>query len=126
MANRVLGDLEFRGHTRPITEEFNLAANYNEIDVCNAEFYRTFGSASFCGRELLTRLRAAKEELKNADTKAAPIRKRAGYQRLGNKFFISLEEAYGYRGNAPAVYYLSPWEFTALWKLDFFETTKFL
>ena len=30
MANRLLGDLEFRGHVRPITEEFNLGANFHE------------------------------------------------------------------------------------------------
>ena len=36
MANRMLGGLELRGHVRPITEEFNLAANYHQQDVCNA------------------------------------------------------------------------------------------
>ena len=50
MANRLLGDLEFRGHVRPITEEFNLAANSHEQDVCNAEFYRTFGTTTFLAR----------------------------------------------------------------------------
>ena len=39
LANCMLGDLEFRGHLRPITEEFNLAANYHHHDVLNAEFY---------------------------------------------------------------------------------------
>ena len=47
MANRLLGDLEFRGHVRPITEEFNLGANYHQQDVRNAEFYRTFRTATF-------------------------------------------------------------------------------
>ena len=36
IANRMLGDLEFRGHHRPITEEFNLAANFHAQDVMNA------------------------------------------------------------------------------------------
>ena len=61
MANRMLGDLEFRGHVRPITEEFNLAANYEKSDVCNAEFYRTFGTAVFYGSNLLGRLKAEKQ-----------------------------------------------------------------
>ena len=47
LANRLFGDLEFRGHIRPITEEFNLAGNYDQQDVCNAEFYRTYGTQSF-------------------------------------------------------------------------------
>ena len=63
MANRLLGDLEFRGHVRPITEEFNLSANFHEEDVCNAEFYRTFSTAHFYGAGLLRRLRAEKETL---------------------------------------------------------------
>ena len=37
------------------------------------------------------------------------------------KFFVKFEQAYGYRGNHPAVYYLSPWEFTALWKLEYLK-----
>ena len=48
MANRLLGDLEFRGHVRPITEELNLAANYHQDDVCNAEFDRTFICQTGC------------------------------------------------------------------------------
>ena len=57
----LLGDLEFRGHVRPITEEFNLAANFHKGDVCHAEFYRTFCTATFFGAGLLRRLRAEKE-----------------------------------------------------------------
>ena len=63
MANRMLGDLEFRGHVRPITEEFNLAANYHEDDVRNAEFYRTFRTRNFDGAALLRRLKAEKQAL---------------------------------------------------------------
>ena len=62
LANRMLGDLEFRGHARPITEEFNLAANYHEQDVRNAEFYHTFGTATFHGAALLQRLRAEQKK----------------------------------------------------------------
>ena len=53
MANRMLGDLEFRGHVRPITEEFNLVANYHRHDFRNAEFYRTFATTTFSGAGLL-------------------------------------------------------------------------
>ena len=69
MTNRLcVGDLEFRGHVRPITEEFNLAANYVQDDVCNAEFYRTFVSATFQGAELLRRLSAEKQALDSSKT----------------------------------------------------------
>ena len=44
-----------------ITEEFNLAANYENSDVCNAEFYRTFASDVFFGSNLLCRLKAEKQ-----------------------------------------------------------------
>ena len=55
MANRMLGDLEFRGHARPATEEFNLAANHDSADVTKAEFLRTFITVTFPGSELLRR-----------------------------------------------------------------------
>ena len=58
MANRMLGDLEFRGHVRPVTEEFNLAGNWNPHDVKSAEFTRTLETQHFNGANLLRRLRA--------------------------------------------------------------------
>ena len=42
VANRMLGDLEYRGHVRPATEEFNLAGNHHNSDVLAAEFIRFF------------------------------------------------------------------------------------
>ena len=99
---------------RPITEEFNLAANFHQQDVCNAEFYRTFATATLFGVGLLRRLQAAKDALGDNGTKAPPLRKPVGHQRAGDKFHISFEDAYGYRGNAPSVYYLSPVSYTHL------------
>ena len=55
VANRMLGDLEFRGHARPATEEFNLASNHDNHDVTKAEFLRTFATRTFSGAELLRR-----------------------------------------------------------------------
>ena len=51
----MLGDLEFRGHARPATEEFNLAAHYDENDVTRAEVLRTCQSQACCGADLLRR-----------------------------------------------------------------------
>ena len=63
MANRMLGDVEFRGHARPATEEFNLAANHDDSDVTRAEFLRSFVTHTFCGGDLLRR-----EEMLNKKT----------------------------------------------------------
>ena len=63
IANRLLGDLEFGGHVRPNTEEFNLAAYFHQADVCNAEFYRTFQTSTFFGAGLLRRIRAERDAL---------------------------------------------------------------
>ena len=49
VANRLLGDLEYRGHVRPATEETNLAANHKPDDVTFAEFLRTFTTKPFYG-----------------------------------------------------------------------------
>ena len=54
-------------------------------------------------------------------TNALKLRKPVGRERGGDKFHISFEDAYGYRGNASSVYYLSPWEFTALWTLEYLK-----
>ena len=121
IANRMLGDLEFRGHVRPITEEFNLASNYKADDACNAEFNRTFPTIHFCGFALLQQLRAEKGNLDGKFEAAIPIRKPLGTRSSGDEFHITLEKAYGYRGNAPAVYHLSPWEFTAHWYLEYLK-----
>ncbi len=44
--------------TRTAPEEWNLAANWHEQDVTNAEFVRTFMSAQFPGGALVRRLEA--------------------------------------------------------------------
>ena len=122
LANRMLGDLEFRGHVRPITtEEFNLAANYHHHDVRNAEFYRTFEGITFFGADLSTRLRALKNDHGTDDTRTLKMKKPVGTQRTGDKSHISFEDAYGHRGNAPPIHYLSPWEFTGLWTLEYLK-----
>ena len=58
----MLGDLEFRGHARLATEEFNLAANHDDKDVTRAEFLRSFVTRTFLGSELLKREEQLKRE----------------------------------------------------------------
>ena len=55
MVNRILGDLEFRGAGRPVTKEFNLAANHGNSNENKAEFRRTLDSTTFSKAELLQR-----------------------------------------------------------------------
>ena len=100
----MLSDLEFRGHVRPITEELNLAGNFHQHDVCNAEFYRAYRNVSFYGAGLLRRLRSLKDALRNNDTKALLLRRPFPHQRPGSKFRVSFDDAYGYRGKAPSLY----------------------
>ena len=53
----MFGDLEFRGHVRPATEEFNFAGSHHPQDVTNAEFMRTFRNVTLPGGQLVRRLK---------------------------------------------------------------------
>ena len=120
----MLGDLEFRGHARPATEEFNLVAHYNEGDVTEAEFLRTFLKRTFSGADLQKRhemLQKSSADLPSASSNGndagpspvtVPIRVPAPHPEVGpkQKEHLSFTDAYGYR----LVYYLSPWELCKL------------
>ena len=114
----MLGDLEFRGCARPITEEFNLAANYNQDDVLQAEFYRTSHYEQFLGGNILRLLRSQKKETSEKSTHYTFFRKRVGYIKKKGGFEAPWEQKYGFRGDHPAFYYLSPWEFVQWWYWD--------
>ena len=99
----------------------NLAAFWNDQDVTNAEFMRTFQSAVFPGAQLLQRL---EDEMQR--TSSRPIRKvlpappetgKAKEEEVVLKHFPDL---YGYRGCLPHykdVFYLNAWEFLKLWEI---------
>ena len=118
MANRALGDLEFRGCARPITEEFNLAGNYHKHDVLQAEFYRTSMAKQFLGGNILRELRTQKKETSPEKTQCTFFRKRPGYTKKKEGFEAAWVDKYGFRGDHPAFYYLSPWEFVQWWYWD--------
>ena len=118
MANRCLGDLEFRGCARSITEEFNLAGNYNKDDVMQAEFYRTSNYEQFLGGNILRELRKHKKETSEETTQYTFLRKRIGFMKRKVGFEAPIEQKYGFRGDHPAFYYLSPWEFVQWWYCD--------
>ena len=118
MASRMLSDLEYRGSVRPITEEFNLASNFRHDDVMNAEFYRTSHFKQFYGGNILRLLRSWKASSPQPESKHLFIRKRVGYTKKHDVWDASTEHKYGYRGDNPAFYYLSPWEFCQWWIVD--------
>jgi hypothetical protein len=118
VANRMLGDLEFRGHARPATEEFNLAANFNEKDAKSAEFIRTFRTQHFCGAALLHRLSAETKKQTEIFSRVSKVPFRSAWGRKKNMPSNSFEELYGFRGHDERFYYLSPWEFTMWWRVE--------
>jgi hypothetical protein len=105
-ANRMLGDLEYRGHVRPATEEFNLASNYCETDVTNAEFIRTFQTADFYGGNLIRRAtKTKKPEEETQDVRSCRIPCTFPTARQKAHVNMSFEDTYGYRGPDPRVFY---------------------
>ena len=112
VANRMLGDLEYRGHVRPATEEFNLAGDHVDKDIFAAEFIRTFLTSNFYGGELLRRWRQLKDDDAEANRSCPriPMTQSDGRKRDGAQ--MTFTDTYGYRGLDPRVMYLSPWEFT--------------
>ena len=102
---------------RTAPEEVNLAVNAHEHDVKNAEFVRTFMSEDFPGGQLVKRLEHERgAETERTVTKVVPVRKGS----LGSAPICvgSFEDAYGFRGDDPRVYYLNPWEFLMHWAIE--------
>ena len=106
---------------RPATEEFNLAGNHHRQDVTASEFIRTFMTRSFLGGALLRRSKfEAEAQLKERrQVSKVPVRRSSTRQR--SSFSVPFEEVYGFRGRDPALYYLSPWEFTKWWSVEYLK-----
>ncbi|CAE8629629.1 unnamed protein product, partial [Polarella glacialis] len=115
VTNRMLSDLEGKGTLRTAAEEVNLAANMNENDVMDAEFIRTFRTQDFYGQRLLARLQLEQRRRDDQRQNAwLPVRR---VQKPGdNVLFYPYAEAYGFRPQDNRVWYLSPWEFSMLWR----------
>ena len=109
VANRMLGDLEYRSCIRPLTEEFMLSG-YSDKDVLGGEFLRTFSTAPFLGMELL------RIEEQRASAPIIKLKRSASQSlRITNQY--SLLQLYGYRGPDPRVFWLNAWEFVKWWEL---------
>jgi hypothetical protein len=116
ISHRVLQDIQHRCMLRTAPEEVNLSINAHAHDVMNAEFVRTFMSQDFPGGQLVKRLEhELNEEMERRVNKVVPVRMSS----LGQApiFVHNFEDIYGFRGEDPRVYYLSPWEFLMHWEL---------
>ena len=102
VANRMLGDLEYRGTIRPTTEEFQLAGQWEETNVASAEFLTTAETVKFLGYKVTRR----GEEIERV------LLHKAAWKE------IDVLDLYGVRGKNEAVYYLSPWELVKWWKVE--------
>ena len=51
------------------------------------------------------------------------VRRPCSQRRPADSVHIRFEDAYGHRGKHEDLYYLSPWEFTTHWKLEYLSDT---
>ena len=99
---------------RPTAEEWSLATFWDEQDVTNAEFQRTFMSCTFPGGQLVRRLEDEMQRANNTVTKVIP-----SSDAKDDVVMKHFPDLYGYRGRLPEqedVYYLNAWEFLMLWE----------
>ena len=122
ITNRVFTDVHHRCMARPAAEEWTLAAYFHEQDVTNAEFVRTYMSATFPGGQLVKRLDDEMNRVaQRTAVKLLPVRVTAETKGEADLVLRHFPDLYGYRGYLPdyeAVYYLNAWEFIMLWEIS--------
>ena len=117
VSHRVMQDMQHRCMLRTAAEEFNLSANSDDHDVKNAEFLRTYMSEDFPGGQLVKRLENEKKSQQTwTRSKVLPVQKNVP----GTKpiMVTHFEDAYGFRGSDPRVYFLNAWEFFMYWRVE--------
>ena len=79
VTHRILTDFQHRCMRRTAAEEWNLATNYHDQDVTNAEFFISYTLIEFNGKQLVRRLQM--EQKANTNQKAnEPLRCRSLYR----------------------------------------------
>ena len=111
LVNRLITTLEGKGILRSAAEAFTLSGKHLGQDELNAEFLRTFRVVNFHGAEYLQRL----EFLRKPSQKEHIIQLRVPSFSQRHRYLQCDVDVYGYRGEDPRVYYLSPWEFWSYW-----------
>ena len=120
MSHRLLQDFQHRCIQRPAPEEWNLAANWHEHDVTNAEFFRTYRSQDFPGRLLVRRLEAEQKQQERTDIREV-LPTTEDNERVTDHIYLKcFDDIYGFRGGPTGysrnVYYLNAWEFMMWWE----------
>ena len=117
----MFSDFQGRCMTRTAPEEANLCAYWDDQDVTNAEFVRTYMSKDFPGQSFVRRLEAEHEQVEvRSVPKILPTQK---IEESGNNV-RHYDDLYGFRGTNPKVYYVSPWEFIRYWEVLEVPTKK--
>ena len=76
---------------------------------------------TFCGSKLLRRAKFEQEAQMQERKQVSKVPVRRSSTRQRSTFSIPFEEVYGFRGRDAAVYYLSPWEFTKWWSVEYLK-----
>ena len=90
-------------------------------DVTAAEFIRTFRTQSFVGCALLRRSKFEAEAQLQERRQVSKVSVRRSSTREQSSFSVPFEEVYGFRGRDASLYYLSPWEFTKWWSVEYLK-----
>ena len=98
MSHRLLQDFQHRCIQRPAPEEWNLAANWHEHDVKNAEFFRTYRSQDFPGRLLLRRLEAEQKQQERTDIRKVLPTIQDNERVTDHIYLKCFDDIYGFRG----------------------------
>ena len=74
---------------------------------------------AFAAPILLNRLRSEKQSQAETYSSVSKVPRPQYGKKSKDTFHASFEEIYGFRGSHAQVFYLSPWEFTSLWKVEY-------
>ena len=113
---RILNDAYCKGIVRGQVECTNLRANHDEGSVVNSERFSSTGFDDFNGRAFLNAVTAAYPQ--DEDTTHCEVKwKQAKVGKSKHMRTYDIARAYGLRPQHPAIWYLSPYEFTTYWEL---------
>ena len=114
-AMRLMSDAYGKGIVRGQVECANLRANNKEATVTHAESFRTSQTQAFYGREFCDLVQELNDRVKSpTKVQFGTVDCRRGQKRCIRYRDVAL--LYGQRPKNPAVWHLSPYEFTMYWE----------
>ena len=113
---RILNDAYCKGIVRGQVECTNLRANHDEGSVVHSERFSSTGFDDFNGRAFLNAVIAAYPQ--EEDTPHCEVKwKQVKHGKSKHMRTYDIARAYGLRPQHPAIWHLSPYEFTTYWEL---------